>query len=106
LTRARLSAFEERWGGNLGKKLKVVPFNGEVEDYRPAARERLRVLGELARHGGVEWPRTEIVEEHKSSDDSIGLGGWMVGALLAVLGPGLWLLGIAAAVYLLAEWLL
>lgn len=101
-----MAAFEERWGGNLGEKLKVVPFNGKVEDYPPAARERLRALGERARHGGVEWPRAETVEEHKSSDDSIGLGGWMVGALLAVLGPGLWLLGIAAAVDLLAEWLL
>lgn len=36
-----MAAFEERWGGNLGEKLKVVPFNGRVEDYPPAAREQV-----------------------------------------------------------------
>lgn len=96
-----MAAFEERWGGDVGEKLKVVPFGGTVEDYPPAAQERLRSLGEQARSRGIEWPRAKTADEQESSDDSIGPNGWLIAALLAVLGPGLWLLGVAAAVYLL-----
>jgi hypothetical protein len=33
------------------------------------------------------------------------LGGWLVGGLLVLLGPGLWVLGLIAAIYLFANWL-
>ena len=100
-----MASFEERWGSNLGEKLKVVPFNGSAADYPPAARERLLSLEEQARRGGLEWPRAKVVEERESSDDPMGLVAWMMVVLLVVVGPGLWLLGIAAALYLLTGWL-
>jgi tetratricopeptide (TPR) repeat protein len=62
---AALSAFEERWGGNPGEKLKMVPFNGTINDYPSPARERIGALQDEAHRNGIEWPP----EKHQSSSD-------------------------------------
>jgi hypothetical protein len=105
---AALAAFEERWGSSPGEMLKLVPLCGDVDDYPESARPRLQALGERGGRAGLEWQQRERnrpnwgdVEELE--DTGVGVGGWLALALLAVLGPGLWLLGIAAGVYLLVE---
>jgi hypothetical protein len=101
-----MAGFEERWGGNLGEKLKVVPLNGKVEDDPPAARERLRALGEWARRGGLSGRGRRLSRSRNRAMIRLVLVGGSWERYWPSLGPGLWLLGIAAAVYLLAEWLL
>lgn len=103
-----LSAFEERWGGNLGEKLKMVPIDGSIEDYPPLAQDRIRRLQDAARRADIEWPRASrpqaSVDESLAVDDGMLVREWLLGAVLVIIGPGLWLLGIAAAIYLLINW--
>lgn len=101
-----MAAFEERWGSNLGEKLKLLSFAAGPEEYPLAARERLHSLEEEARRSGVRLRGENAVDVLQPSEESTSPGEWMGMALVLILGPGLWLLGIAAAVYLLAGWLL
>lgn len=102
-----LASFEERWGGSLGEKLKMVPIDGSCEGYPAPAQERIHSLYEAARRAGIEWPepnrRSGADEEDATADESMSAGGWLIGVVLVVVGPGLWLLGIAAAIYLVLD---
>jgi hypothetical protein len=103
---AALAAFEERWGSSPGEMLKLVPLCGEIDDYPETARERLRRLGERGEEAGVAWRRGErrVAEWGVAVDEQeagIGVRDWLGVVLFFVLGPGLWLLGMAAAIYLL-----
>lgn len=97
-----LQAFEERWGSNLGEKLKMVPAREPFDAYPPSVRARIDAFAQQAREAGIEWPpgeRTDI------EPDGLVARDWIVLAAFALLGPGLWLLGIAVAIYLLIGWL-
>jgi hypothetical protein len=102
-----ISALEERWGGNLGEKLKMIPFKESLEAYPPMAQKRIRPLLDQARAAGIEWPRqSEACPGEADFDDSGSpIRDGLIFAFLAVLGPGLWLFGVAAAIYLLINWI-
>lgn len=100
-----LSSFEERWGGNLGEKLKMVPIAAGFEEYPAPAQRRLLRLQGAARRAGIRWPRPGRrkghVEDDATADSAMSASDWLTAAVLLIAGPGLWLLGIAAAIYLL-----
>ncbi len=72
---AALAAFEERWGSNLGEKLKQVPMRGAVEDYPPPARDRLRELADEAPAAGLVWPSSPRSRASSSDVQAVDEGG-------------------------------
>lgn len=106
-TQTALAEFEARWGGNLGEKLKMVPLGGPIDGYPPVARERLSVLREQARAADIEWPPPPQHEHASDAEDDEGIPvrQWPIVALLVIVGPGLWLLGIVAVIYMVVTWL-
>lgn len=102
---AALSAFEDRWGNNLSEKLKMIPFRGSLEAYPPTAQKRIRPLLEQARAAEIEWPRPPKAHSGEPVfDDPDSPIHRLIFMVLVVLGPGLWLLGVAAAIHLLITW--
>jgi hypothetical protein len=97
-------AFEDRWGKQLGEKLKMVPITEPLEAYPEVARERIAELIVEARRAGIDWPPRGPHELEQAETMRRGVG-WIIGTLLVMLGPGLWLLGIAAAIYLVVNWI-
>jgi len=97
-----LAAFEERWGRDVGEKLKMVPYREPAEDYPPPARERIAALAEQAQAAGITWPPSDGDDRSSEVD---GASGWLSCLIFAVVGPGIWVLGLAAAIYLIVRWI-
>lgn len=96
--RAVTAAFEERWGHNLGERLKMIPVRDPIADYPPQVAARLEALAAEAERAGITWPRER--RDNSDAEDESRLWDWLIVPLIVILGPGLWLLGLALAVYL------
>lgn len=102
---AAIEAFEDRWGADLAEKLRMVPLRSPPADFSGLARERIAALEAEAGSAGIEWPRTAGAAGHDDDWEGEPMRRWdwiwLVAAL--ALGPGLWLLGVAAAIVLIAR---
>ena len=83
--------------------LNQVPARPPADQYPPPVQRRLQQLEAKAADHGVPWKPGQVTRSPPPKSGITGaLDLLMVGAFL-ILGPGLWLFGIAAAIYWIVE---
>lgn len=101
---AALAALHERYP--FPDLLSQIPARARSEQYPATVQTRLRELHERAAQSGIKWdPRGRVKFPYSPHSDSrtAKVRDAIVVALFVVLGPGVWLLGIAAAIALMLE---
>jgi len=97
-------AFDERYGrAGLAEQLSQIPAREPIEDYPSGARERLLALRERARSASIAWPPARPVGQEEGYGDEEIEGGCLGAGAIGILLIGPWLLGLAAALYLLGR---
>ena len=76
-----------------------VPARAPADQYPPAVRVRLEELKAKAAERGVGWKSGQVTHAPPPKTEGMGVRDVLTVGALLVLGPGLWLFGIASAIH-------
>ena len=78
--------------------LNQVPARAPAEQYPPEVQRRLAELKRKASDGGVRWTTGQVTDAPPPKTGGVAASDVLVVGAFFILGPGLWLLGIVAAI--------
>lgn len=81
--------------------LRHIPARAPAEDYPPQVQVRIEELKTRADRGGAGWKPGQGTHIPPPKTAGANLGDVVMIAIFLILGPGLWLLGIGAAIWLI-----
>lgn len=91
-----LAALHERYP--FPELLKHVPARAPAERYPPQVQRRIEELKRKAAESELGWTSGQVTHAPPPATEGMGVRDALVIVTLVVLGPGIWLLGIAAVI--------